>query len=68
MQYILLMILVMVGCEAGVSKLQDTDGTKVEAHSKGATAQSIVMPDGTRCVTLVAGSDVAIHCDWSETQ
>ena len=62
---ILLAVLLLAGCERQ-PKTNDYGGVQVYGAGGAATASSITMPDGTRCVALVGTYKAGLSCDWGQ--
>lgn len=61
---IILAAIALCGCE-GKPETNEYGGVQVYGAGGAATASSIVMPDGTRCVALVGYYKAGLSCDWS---
>lgn len=63
---VVVLVLALAGCSSGAEPTSDGGGIAVHGAGGAATARSIVMPDGTRCVALVGYYKAGISCDWSQ--
>lgn len=58
-------LLLLAGCE-GPPEQNKYGGVQVYGAGGAATATSITMPDGTRCVALVGYYKAGLSCEWSD--
>lgn len=64
---VLAVLVLLAGCAQKPEPTQE-GGVRISDGGGAATAYSIQMPDGTRCVALVGYYKGAITCDWNDSR